>query len=329
MEWIFFFNFAVKMVRVTRYTTADAPLWDDFVRVSRNGTFLFQRAYMDYHHDRFHDHSLLFHNEKGRVVALLPCNEDGVILHSHQGLTYGGFILAPGTHTYEVQQAFDATMNYLRQQGFKEWIYKQMPSIYHSIPSQEDDYLLWKNGAEMVECNLSSTVDYGSMPSLKAEYCRRNALTRLARQGARLDMTTDLGRFWPLLETCLNERHGVKPVHTLTEMQLLQHRFPDKIRCCTVQDTTGSILAGVIMYEAGQVAHAQYSTTTEAGRRIGAQDYLYLALINHYKEQQSVRFFDFGISNEDGGKVLNTSLNRYKEGFGARGVTYKKYRIML
>ena len=43
----------------------------------------------------------------------------------------------------------------------------------------------------------------------------------------------------------------------------------------------------------------------------------------------SVRFFDFGTSNEDGGKVLNTSLNRYKEGFGARGTAYRKYRIEL
>ena len=78
------------------------------------------------------------------------------------------------------------------------------------------------------------------------------------------------------------------------------------------------------MYDTGQAIHVQYSTATEQGQRVGAQDYLYLSLINHYKEVPSVRFFDMGTSNEEGGKVLNASLNRYKEGFGARGVAYRK-----
>ena len=38
--------------------------WDDFVRSSRNGTFLFERAYMEYHADRFKDHSLVISNER-------------------------------------------------------------------------------------------------------------------------------------------------------------------------------------------------------------------------------------------------------------------------
>lgn len=317
------------MVRLVRYTAADAARWDDFVRVSRNGTFLFLRAYMDYHRDRFNDHSLLFLDERERLVALMPCNEDGKTLHSHQGLTYGGFILSPKTHADEVRQLFDATTEYLCRQGFREWIYKPVPTIYHRMPSQEEDYFLWKNGAEMVECNLSSTVDYRGGLSLNAEYCRRNAVTRLARQGARLDMTAETDAFWPVLEKCLKDRYNARPVHSLKEMKLLQRLFPDNIRCCTVTDAAGDILAGVILYEAGQVIHAQYSAATERGRRIGAQDFLYLSLVNHYREMPSVRFFDFGTSNEDGGKVLNTSLNRYKEGFGARGTAYRKYRIEL
>ena len=44
------------------------------MKVSKNGTFLFLRAYMDYHSDRFHDHSLMFHNEKGKLIAVLPAN---------------------------------------------------------------------------------------------------------------------------------------------------------------------------------------------------------------------------------------------------------------
>jgi hypothetical protein len=46
---------------VRRCTAADQAAWDDFVRTSKNGLFLFERGYMDYHAERFSDHSLLDH----------------------------------------------------------------------------------------------------------------------------------------------------------------------------------------------------------------------------------------------------------------------------
>ena len=82
------------MISICRYTQDKHTQWDDFVKVSKNGTFLFLRAYMDYHSDRFHDHSLMFHNEKGKLIAVLPANirtASPPALHSHQGLTYGGY----------------------------------------------------------------------------------------------------------------------------------------------------------------------------------------------------------------------------------------------
>ena len=41
------------------------------------------------------------------------------------------------------------------------------------------------------------------------------------------------------------------------------------------------------------------------------------------------RFLDFGISTEDDGHYLNTSLIFQKEGFGGRGVCYDKYEWNL
>ena len=52
------------MFEIRRYHTADQPLWDDYVSRARNATFLFYRAYMDYHADRFDDYSLLFYKGK-------------------------------------------------------------------------------------------------------------------------------------------------------------------------------------------------------------------------------------------------------------------------
>ena len=88
------------MITVTRYTPKNHQTWNEFVKQSRQGTFLFDRNYMDYHQDRFHDHSLMIYY-KDKLYALLPANEvvsasNNEIpqkeLVSHQGLTYGGLL---------------------------------------------------------------------------------------------------------------------------------------------------------------------------------------------------------------------------------------------
>jgi lipid II:glycine glycyltransferase (peptidoglycan interpeptide bridge formation enzyme) len=42
-----------------------------------------------------------------------------------------------------------------------------------------------------------------------------------------------------------------------------------------------------------------------------------------------VRFFDFGISNENSGKVLNEGLYGFKSEFGCGGVVHEFYEIDL
>ena len=50
------------MFDIKRYDkNTDREAWNAFVALSKNGTFLFDRSYMDYHSDRFKDHSLMFY----------------------------------------------------------------------------------------------------------------------------------------------------------------------------------------------------------------------------------------------------------------------------
>jgi hypothetical protein len=58
-------------------------------------------------------------------------------------------------------------------------------------------------------------------------------------------------------------------------------------------------------------------------------DLLYLSLIEHYRAQPDIRYFDFGTSNEQAGRYLNATLVAQKEGFGGRGVAYRCYRLDL
>ena len=106
--------------------------WDSFVENSKNGTFLFKRDYMDYHSERFKDHSVLVYR-KGLLYTILPANLAGNVLYSHQGLTYGGYILSSKVTALELLDVFECVNLYLRAKGIKEVIYKTIPHIYHDI----------------------------------------------------------------------------------------------------------------------------------------------------------------------------------------------------
>ena len=74
------------MFEIIRYSGEQKTAWNQFVSNSKNGTFLFDRNYMDYHSNRFEDNSLMVYR-KGKLYSLLPANKVGNVLYSHQGLT--------------------------------------------------------------------------------------------------------------------------------------------------------------------------------------------------------------------------------------------------
>ncbi len=317
------------MVSLRRYTASDAPQWDRFVEDSKNGTFLFLRGYMDYHADRFNDHSLMFYNEKGNVTALLPANEEDGTLYSHQGLTYGGFVLSTDTRAADVLDLFNATLAYLAENCIREWHYKQMPTCYHRCPSEEDEYALWRCNAVLESCLISTTVPLNGCPEFpEVERRRKRGMNRALEAGYTIKESTDYESFWHIMENNLMERYGLRPVHTIEEMLLLHSRFPERIRLFLAMKD-GTPQAGCVAYMANDnCVHIQYGHATPQGKQDGALDLLYLTLIENFRNM-GYRYMDFGNSNEQGGKYLNENLIAQKEGFGGRATVYKQWRITI
>ena len=319
---------------IKRYTTDDCDEWDAFVRTSRNGTFLFERSYMDYHRDRFVDFSLMYLNAKNKPIALLSgnavgmsCQDTPAVYSSHSGLTYGGFILSPKTKAHEVLSLFDVTRQYLKEQGFSYWDYKAIPYIYHQMPSEEEEYALWLNHATLTSCAISTTIDLQSNFALHIDTEKQRRHNKALREGFSIHETDDFSEFWRVVEERLDKKYHVRPVHSLAEITLLHNAFPQQIRCF-VATLNDRIEGGVVIYETQLVAHAQYSEATPFGMERGVMSLLYLHLIDYYKSHRpDIRFFDFGISTESGGLYLNRSLISFKEDFAGRGVAYKCFRI--
>ena len=314
------------MVSLRRYTASDAPQWDRFVEDSKNGTFLFLRGYMDYHSNRFTDHSLMFYDEKQRLIALLPANEKDGILYSHQGLTYGGLVISTKSRAAEVLEIFSTTKAYLKENGFKEWYYKQMPTCYHQCPSEEDEYALWRSGAKLESCLISTTIPLNGC-TIYPEIERRRK-RGVAEAGYTMKESTDYEQFWRIMEANLMDRYSLKPVHTLQEMLLLHSRFPKNIRLFLVVKD-GKAEGGCVVYVANNTCiHIQYGHATPQGKQDGVLDLLYTTLMDEFRKA-GYRYMDFGNSNEQNGMFLNENLIAQKEGFGGRGTAYKMWIITI
>lgn len=313
-------------MEIVRYTPEHKEEWDALVDASKNGTFLLKRDYMDYHSDRFTDCSFLFY-DKGKLVALLPANINEVehTLYSHQGLTYGGVIMKMDITTVQVLEIFETFLAFVKEQyGMKRIVYKAIPHIYFSYPAEEDLYALFRNKAKLTERKISSAILVES--PLPFKQLRKRGVSKARRSGLLVSEMRNYEEYWSILNRTLFEKHQVKPVHSCEEMMKLKDSFPANIYGFEVRKD-GVMLAGSIIYETEHVTHIQYIAANKDGKELGALDLLFDYLIKERGIRK--RYFEFGVSVEQGGWYLNEGLIFQKEGFGARGIVYDTYELEI
>jgi len=310
----------MSSVEVRRYTSGDEKTWNEFIARSRNATFLFNRQYMDYHADRFKDHSLLIY-VRDVLCAVFVANENGNKIESHGGLTYGGLVLKPDTRMEEVLLFFYHVVKYYSA-SFSSILYKCLPSYFLSSPSNEDLYALFLLEASLIRRDVSSVVEREHSVPYRRD--RKSALKRSLRIEYSIRRSEDPTVFWKdVLVPNLDRRFGVKPVHSISEIKLLMSRFPDNIHLYELR--AEKVEAGAVVYLMNDTVHTQYFSATEEARDNGLMD----ALIDHLVNEtfQSRCKFSFGISNQSEGKILNRGLYNWKEAFGARAYVHDFYEI--
>lgn len=314
------------------YSPEHRTLWNRTINESRNGTFLLHRNYMDYHSDRFEDASLLWQDHQGRTLGLFPaCWHPRLpkTIVSHAGLTYGGCILTRRIGLVQVGEMLREAIGYYKEKGAESLIVKPIPHIYATLPAEEELYWISRLGGKLTARAASQTVALQE-EGVGFSTLRRRKVKRAEGEGCYVvDDTSanDLPTFWQILDENLRARHQVAPVHTLDELRRLIRNNAPHIRLFTIHQD-GRIVAGTLLFEMNPVVHAQYISASPAGREVGALDLLFHHLIERYR-QQGFRFFDFGISTEDGGQVLNEGLTFQKEGFGGRTICYDAYTIPI
>lgn len=309
-------------ITVNRYTASQKPVWDNFIAQSKNGLFLFHRDYMDYHADRFPDHSLMFFNEDETLLAVMPATVKNSLLYSHAGLTFGGIISDTRMKTPLMLGIFDALKAFLKTAGIRQLLYKAIPHIYHLLPAEEDLYALYRHHARLIRRDVSSTIKLKErVPFSKG---RKYEIKQAQKYGLEVEQSDDFDSFMAIEEHVLGTKYDAKPAHSAAELGLLAGRFPDAIKLF-VAVRNHAALAGVVIYESRNVAHAQYIAAKDEGKETGALDLILNYLINDYYADKN--YFDFGISTENEGRELNLGLIENKQSFGARAVVHDFYEL--
>ncbi|WP_374449229.1 GNAT family N-acetyltransferase [Cloacibacterium normanense] len=313
------------MLTIEKFSPESKSKWDHFVSTAKNGLFFFYRDFMDYHADRFKDHSLIIYKNEDRneILAVFPANENDRQIISHGGLTFGSLVISPNTKGKDVITIFDEIKNYYKQLGFAKIIYKAIPYIFHKYPCQEDLYALYLSDSKLIRRDISSVIEISD--KIEFSQSKKNLINRFIKAGQHIDEETKFERFWDLLSKVLI-KFDTKPVHTVEEITRLKHTFGNNIRLFTVNHDS-ELLAGVVIFDFGNVVHTQYMANSDKGRKLGALDFINYHLINYVFRDK--KYYSFGISTEENGRYLNQGLLQQKENMGGRAVVLDFYEIEL
>jgi hypothetical protein len=309
-------------IEIKRYCQNDKSNWNDFLSSSKVNIFQFDRNFMEYHADRFEDHSLLIY-VNGKLSGLFPASQHGDSIVSHGGLTFGGLISDVKMKGAILLQVVENLKKYYAQLGFSKLTYKSVPYIFSTLPNEEHLYALTRAGFALIRRDLSSAIRLSNIP--KYNKGRKWIINKAKKSDVLIKESEELEAFHDILTTALG-KHGAAPVHTVDELKLLKSSFPDGIKLY-LSYLNDEVIAGALLFDYGPVVHTQYLATTETGKEFGGLDLLLHTLT---KEKFSNReYLSFGISTENQGLELNQGLLSQKEGFGGRGIVHDFYMVDL
>lgn len=312
-------------LHIEKYKPEYKNIWNDFIDKSKNGTFLFKREFMEYHQYKFKDFSLMIFDE-AELVALLPANlaDEGTVI-SHEGLTYGGFVLSPLSSVTKILSYLEFVLKWLSNNGILCLKVKHIPDFYINCSQGELEYAYFLLDAKNYRTDCALAFEYNNIENRQLPKGRKSEIVKAKKLNVIIQEKNSFDDFWNIiLIPNLFNRFGVLPVHSLQEISILKEYNFNYIKQFNAL-YNNRIVAGATIFETKTTAHVQYLAGNDDARKTGALDYLFYYLIDHFSK--SKKYFDFGIVNENQGRSINFGMLKWKESFGCRAFLHKFYEI--
>ncbi|MBN1434356.1 GNAT family N-acetyltransferase [Candidatus Fermentibacterales bacterium] len=312
--------------RLDESDSVDRKLWRDFVHASNNGTLFHLPEFLDYHAPgRFRNHHLLATGSDGCVEAMMTGalveREGETWLWSYPGASWGGPVTRDDVTLSRMERILEAIADYCRDQGWAGMGLTLPPQPYFRRFSNYTDFVLVKRGFGYQKRELTAVIDlrrFGDDPELGFAESARRGVRKALRNGLVFEESSDFSSFYPVLESNLQQRHNVRPTHTLAELERIRSLTGDSVRQFVVRDgESGQVYAGMVMFHCNpRVTLAFYISHDDAFQSLRPVNLLYSGVIG-WARDLGYHFLDLGTYTLN--MEVNYGLCRFKESFSARG----------
>jgi hypothetical protein len=303
-------------MKIVEYNDNYQDIWDEFVKNSKNGTIFHTRKFLSYHPaERFKDESILIY-KKNKLIALFPAIEFENRIISHRGSTYGGLVVGVKNRLSDSLEIWKEIINYYD----KIIEFRKSEYIFDLYPSEEVIFSAKKLGFKEVNEELSTCLDLNNIKLTKG---RKWALTKCKNLKIVFD-DKDYKSYYKILKNNLI-KHNSTPTHSLEEMIKLKSLLPNNYFLVTIY-LDDKMIAGIWLVLANsKTAHTFYIAQNYDYTEFQPLSCIVKNIIEFLKER-NFKYLNFGISTENGGKIINKGLFEFKESFGGFGVSRYYFR---
>ncbi|MCK5117030.1 MAG: GNAT family N-acetyltransferase [Candidatus Aegiribacteria sp.] len=313
------------MISIRLIEPGDRNDWTDFVHRSNNGTIFHSPDFLDYHPEgRFRNHHLIVEG-KNDIQSIIPGalteREDGTWFRSYPGASYGGPVWSDSLGLSRIERVIDELISYCRSQGFRGIELTPPPIVYYRRPHNYLEFSLLKRGFNYRKRELTAVIDLSRLGEELRLGFRSSALRgvrKAIKSGVTVEENPDFSLFYHVLESNLQQRHNVRPTHTLEELERLRNLLGrDQIKQF-IATLDGEVLAGMVMFHCNpRVTLAFYISHDQEHQALRPVNLVYMEVIR-WAKQMGYHYLDLGTFTLD--MNINHGLCRFKESFSARGI---------
>lgn len=314
-------------MEVYAFTDKDSKQWETFVASANNGTIFHSLKFLSYHpKGRFKNHHLII-KDRERTIALFPAVLQDKTVISHQGASYGGFILQDGVGIHTIYLAVENLVAYLKNHHYKKVILTQTPLIYYKSPHQYLDFALVKKGFTYLKREVTAVIPLDAAdPLLTFHADARRSTKKALREGVRVSISDDLTTFYKILKRNLSMRHNVSPTHTLRELKKLKSIYPEDI-ILFAAFRKNRMLGGIVIFVANpRVLLAFYISHDNKYQAYRPVNLLFYEVLK-WGHTRGFKYLDLGTFTLN--MEPNWGLGRFKENHNARGFLRDTYELKL
>lgn len=124
---------------------------------------------------------------------------------------------------------------YAKDNKIEKLIYKRIPAIYQTYPSDEDLYALFRYDAKLIRRDIGYTVDIQNQ--IKWIQAIRTNFNKATKNNITARISVYYEEYHKILSDTLDLAHKTNPVHSIKEMELLAKQFPENIQLvCSYKD---------------------------------------------------------------------------------------------